>query len=207
MKTATLLLTSTALVLGLNSTAFADNDKDHKNKASFAAELSGGQEVLTTKILDSNSKEVTIPIGPLVTGAYGEAHFSLSKDGTMLNYHFEAAGFGTPLFMAHIHLGPKGANGPIMVWLFGDQTNAPDEFTLLRGDDGPFTGSMSGVLTEADLDMLSAEDRAKLASLGVNTFADVITNIMNGNAYVNLHTTANIPGEIRGQVKSEGHHH
>ena len=205
MKTATLLLTSTALVLGLNSTAFADNDKDHNKKASFAAELSGGQQVRTARIADINGTSVTIPIGPLVSGAHGDAHFSLSKDGTMLNYHFEAAGFGTPLFMAHIHLGPTGANGPIMVWLFGDQTNAP--FPLLRGDDGPFTGSMSGVLTEADLDMLSADDRANLASLGVNTFADVITNIMNGNAYVNLHTTANIPGEIRGQVKSEGHHH
>lgn len=194
MKTTTLLLASAALVLGIISTALADDD--HRKKARLAADLSGGQQVLTTQIMNASGDTVTIPIGPLVTGAHGKAHFSLSRDKTMLKYHFEATGFGTPLFMAHIHLGPKGANGPILMWLFGDQSNAP--FPLPR-DDGPFTGSISGVLTMTDLNPNPA--------LGINTFEDAIANIMNGNAYVNLHTTANPPGEIRGQIDSMKHSH
>lgn len=185
MKTITCMLSALALGLSLSGGAVADNDS-HK----FKANLSGGQQVRTADILDSSGAEVTIPLGPLVTGAYGEAHFKLSPDGAMLHYEFEATGFATPLFMAHIHLGPKGANGPVLMWLFGDQSNAP--FPLPR-DDGPFTGSISGVLTEADLN--------PRPDLGINTFADAVANIMNGNAYVNLHTTANPPGEIRGQIK------
>jgi len=187
MKTGTLIFVCTSLMLGLSNSALADNYK-HK-KAKLAAELNGGQQVRTAQIMGATGETVTIPIGPLVTGAHGKARFKLSKDKTMLEYHLEATGFGTPLFMAHIHLGPKGANGGVLMWLFGDQSNAP--FTLPR-DDGPFTGAISGTLTMNELNPNPA--------LGINTFEDAITNIMNGNAYVNLHTTANPPGEIRGQI-------
>lgn len=182
MKTTSYLL-ATVLALGLSGGAMAEGE-------AFSAKLNGAQQVRTATILDSQGSEVSIPIGPLVTGAYGHAHFKLSPDGTMLHYEFEATGFSTPLFMAHIHLGPKGANGGVLFWLFADASNAP--FTPPR-DDGPFTGSISGVLT--------ADDLSPMPGLGVNTFEDAVANIMNGNTYVNLHTTANPGGEIRGQIK------
>lgn len=160
----------------------------------FSAEMSGGEQVLTGTIKDANNNNITIPIGPLVTGAHGFARFSLSADRTMLHYQFEASGFGTPLFMAHIHLGPEGANGPVMFWLFGDQSNAP--FPLPR-DDGPWSGSISGTLTAANL--------IPAPALGINTFDDAVMNIMHGNAYINLHTTKNPGGEIRGQINQMGH--
>ena len=36
--------------------------------------------------------------------------------------------------------------------------------------------------------------------IGINTFADAVQAIVGGNAYVNVHTTANGGGEIRGQL-------
>jgi hypothetical protein len=179
-----------SLCLLWSTNNYARQDKPQN----FAADMNGGEQVLTTKIKDANSNNVTIPIGPLVTGAHGYARFSLSNDKTTLHYQFEAMGFSTPLFMAHIHLGPEGANGPPIFWLFGDQSNAP--FALPR-DDGPWTGSISGTLTAANL--------VPAPTLGINTFDDAVMNIMQGNAYINLHTTMNKPGEIRGQIHRMGH--
>lgn len=192
MSKHTLTIICTGLCLLWNTGIYAGQDKP-KN---FSAHLSGGEEVLTAAIKDVNNNNITIPIGPLVTGAHGYARFSLSSDHTTLHYQFEAMGFSTPMFMAHIHLGPEGANGPIIFWLFGDQSNAP--FPLPR-DDGPWTGSISGTLTAANL--------VPNANLGINTFDDAVMNIMHGNAYANLHTTKNPPGEIRGKIDQMGHHH
>ncbi len=191
MNKTTSFLVGTGLAFSLSSSALAagmHHDHGHKLKA----ELSGGQQVRTAQILDANSATVTIPIqGPVTTGAHGKAHFMLSHDKTMLHYKIKAMGFGSTLFMAHIHLGPKGGNGPVMLWLYGNNPNFPR-------NDGPFTGSISGVLTETDL--------ALNPDLGINSFADAVANIMNGNAYVNLHTTANPQGDIRGQIhKVEKH--
>jgi hypothetical protein len=36
--------------------------------------------------------------------------------------------------------------------------------------------------------------------IGINTFDDVVQAIVGGGAYVNVHTTTNPGGEIRGQI-------
>ena len=41
---------------------------------------------------------------------------------------------------------------------------------------------------------------APAAAIGINTIDDVIQAVANGNAYVNIHTTTNPGGEIRGQL-------
>jgi CHRD domain-containing protein len=38
------------------------------------------------------------------------------------------------------------------------------------------------------------------AANGIITFADAVTAILNGNTYINVHTQANLGGEIRGQL-------
>jgi hypothetical protein len=38
------------------------------------------------------------------------------------------------------------------------------------------------------------------AAIGINTIDDVIQAVAVGNAYVNIHTTTNPGGEIRGQL-------
>ncbi len=155
------------------------------------AELSGAEQVVDTRVA-----EATLPVVGLVTGAYGEAQVTLSRDRSTLHYRLKVSPTATPIFMAHIHLGPQGRNGPVILWLFGDASSNPLPFTLPR-DDGPFSGEISGMLTASNL--------IPQPSLGLNTFEDVIANLMRGNAYVNVHTQAHPPGEVRGQL--EGHEH
>jgi len=80
--------------------------------------------------------------------------------------------------MAHIHNGAPGVAGPIVVTLYSNvaQPTTPN---------GVFA---SGTLTDANL------------PAGV-TIASLKTLIASGNAYVNVHTTLNPNGEIRGQIR------
>jgi CHRD domain len=50
--------------------------------------------------------------------AAGQAIFDLSPDGTSLDYVLIVANLDNPV-AAHIHVGPPGVNGPVVVFLFG----------------------------------------------------------------------------------------
>ena len=89
-----------------------------------------------------------------------------------------SASSATSVTMAHIHNGAPGVAGPIVVTLYSNvaQPTTPN---------GVFA---SGTLTDANL------------PAGV-TIASLKTLIASGNAYVNVHTTLNPSGEIRGQIR------
>lgn len=84
----------------------------------------------------------------------------------------------TGITAAHIHSGAAGVAGPVVVTLF--QPGAP-------------TGSVNGVFASGSITATSLPSGVTLESLK--------TLLLSGNAYVNVHTTANPSGEIRGQVK------
>lgn len=177
------ILLTTATLTGLYTLSV---EAGSPSRLQLHTELGGAEQVVNTNVAGT-----TLPVQGLVTGAYGEARVSLSRDRSTLHYTLKVSQTATPIFMAHIHLGPKGQNGPVILWLFGDAGSNPLPITLPR-DDGPFTGEISGMLTEADL--------IPQPSLGLNTFEDVIANLMRGNAYVNVHTQDHPPGEVRGQL-------
>jgi hypothetical protein len=76
--------------------------------------------------------------------------------------------------------GPKGVSGPVVI-----------DFPIGRGITGDTT------LNFRVHDGAAFHARPEI---GINTFADALQAIVGGNAYVNVHTTANPGGEIRGQV-------
>ena len=80
--------------------------------------------------------------------------------------------------MAHIHYGAIGVSGPIVIPFFMSMM--------------PATGTMSGTLTSADV--------MPDTSAGIFTIADVARAILDGNAYVNIHTAQYPAGELRGQL-------
>jgi hypothetical protein len=82
----------------------------------------------------------------------------------------------TGVTASHIHSGAAGANGGVMFSLF----SAP----------ATFTSPLTKTLTSADFTPVA----------GITTFADAVNAILAGNAYINVHTTANVGGEIRGQI-------
>jgi len=77
----------------------------------------------------------------------------------------------------HVHSGNEGENGPIIAILF--QYNPPQ----------------NGV----DLEDMIASDRLGGPMQG-KQITDLIREMNNGNTYVNIHTSSNPNGEIRGQI-------
>ncbi|MCG8349402.1 MAG: CHRD domain-containing protein [Chloroflexales bacterium] len=113
------------------------------------------------------------------TSAQGAAVFVLSDDGESLGYRVWVIGLEDVRF-AHIHLAPEGANGPVVAFLRRDRV------------DGPVRGKYAeGILTAADL----------VGPLAGKSVSDLVAEIKAGNTYINIHTDAFPPGELRGQIR------
>lgn len=117
------------------------------------------------------------------TKARGVAVFTLSNDGTELTYRLNVANI-QDVQMAHIHLGVAEVNGPVVAWLY---PSAPPPQLIEGRSQGVLA---TGTITSADL----------VGPLAGMTLDDLVATMSAGGAYVNVHTTANPGGEIRGQI-------
>ena len=135
----------------------------------FRAHLNVAQEV---------PEPVNVPTNP-----QGQATFQLSRDGNELHYRLIVANIEN-VTMAHIHLAPVGATGPVVLWLY--PAGPPPQ---------PIPGRFNGVLAEGTVTSANLVGPLAGASL-----SDLIAAIQAGNAYVNVHTAQNPAGEIRGQI-------
>jgi CHRD domain len=150
------------------------------------------------------SGEFEVPIRD--TDARGQAVFHVSSGGTQVRYVLTASRISN-VFQGHIHCGPVGVNGPIIVWLYPSTAPVP----------GPLgQGRTDGVLARGafgDADVLDlAPGMNPACPSGADDLADVIALLNNGNAYVNVHTNDGVAptntgpgdfpgGEIRGQIE------
>jgi hypothetical protein len=82
----------------------APNSSANANGGNFGTPLSAAEEVMPAGVVNEST-------------ARGNAIFHLSADGTELSYKLIVANIENA-FMAHIHQGPAGANGPVVVWLY-----------------------------------------------------------------------------------------
>jgi len=85
------------------------------------------------------------------TNAQGQAIFRVSDDGRSVGYKLIASNIDNA-FMAHIHMGPAGVNGPVVVWLFPSTAPVPGPTGSGRHDgvlaEGTFTAAnLVGPLT------------------------------------------------------------
>ena len=137
---------------------------------------------------------------PRDTPARGNAVYNLSADGSAIEYRLIAANIEN-VFMAHIHMGPAGSAGPIVVWLY------------------PSTSPVPGPLGAGRIDGVIAQGRITAANLvgplAGHPLSDLVALLRNGGAYTNVHTSdgdavlnegpGDFPGgEIRGQIKENG---
>jgi hypothetical protein len=115
-------------------------------------------------------------VPPVDTNAQGQILVDVSGD-MELSYKLIVANIDD-VVAAHIHCAAQGENGPVGVTLYsGDPT------------------SQSGILAEETIMAPDAED-----ACGWEDIQDVVDAIVAGGAYVNVHTSANAGGEIRGQL-------
>ncbi|MGH9572300.1 MAG: CHRD domain-containing protein [Candidatus Acidiferrales bacterium] len=136
----------------------------------------------TTKFTATLSGSESVPA--VNTPAHGTATFELSQNGDSLTYTLSVTDIEN-VTMVHIHIGPAGKSGPVAVWLYPSKPPAATK-------EGKFSGELAkGTITAANL----------AGPLEGKTIADLVTDIKDGNAYVNVHTTAHSGGEIRGQIK------
>jgi hypothetical protein len=126
---------------------------------------------------------------PVDTRARGLVTFQLSKDRTKLAYKVIVANI-QDVIGAHIHLAPQGTNGPIVLSLLPDPANFPPPFIADPGV------TVNGILVEG-----TAIGSDLVGLLAGSSLESLISEIKAGNAYVNVHTVANRPGEIRGQIE------
>lgn len=172
----------------VSETLHAPNGSANANGGNFGTTLSAAEEVMPAGVMNESK-------------ARGNAKFRLNADGTALSYRLIVANIEN-VFMAHIHQGPAGANGPPVVWLYPSTAPSPG---------APGQGRISGVIatgtiTSADL----------VGPLAGQPLSALIAELTSGNAYVNVHTSDGVApantgpgdfpgGEIRGQIEHRGH--
>ncbi len=114
------------------------------------------------------------------TDARGEAFFKLSLDKLSLKFKLDLFDI-EDVVVAHLHLGSKGTNGPVVAFLFGPITN-PVSIEC---------ATLTGMITQDDL----------IGPLAGQTLGNLVNEIISGNIYINVHTVQYPNGEIRGQLK------
>ncbi len=119
---------------------------------------------------------------PLNTGMFGTVEIGVDQANKEISVTLRVFNTPTPTTAGHIHVGAPGTPGPTIL-------NFPP---ALNGRTGDFAmnfrvGDTPGVFI------------ARPAA-GINTIDDAIQAVLGGNAYVNIHTTQNPGGEIRGQL-------
>ena len=121
---------------------------------------------------------------PVETDATGGAVCSLLEGGDELEFSLLVNAI-EDVDQAHIHLGEVGEDGPVVAWLYPEP--GAEEPELLEG-------RADGVLATETITDDDVEDEAG------GSVATLVEEIRDGNAYVNVHTTAYPDGEIRGQL-------
>jgi len=129
----------------------------------LAATLNGGEE---TPILN--------------TGAVGTAEVSVDVANQEILVTLRVFNAPTPTTAGHIHIGPVGIAGPVVI-------NFPE---ALVGRTGDFAMTFR----------VGPPQFVARPAIGINTMEDAMQAILNGNSYVNIHTQQFPGGEIRGQL-------
>ena len=136
------------------------------------------------------------------THAHGSGNVRLSQDGQSMDFVLVVNDIEN-ITQAHIHMAAKGVNGGIVVWLFPSVKST----TALPGGGGVHHGILAeGTFTAADL-------RGALAG---HPLSDLVAAIVEGRAYMNIHTDDGVApgntgagdfpgGEVRGQLDKNGH--
>jgi hypothetical protein len=134
--------------------------------------IAPGQTVTLAAVTLSGNQEVPA----VVTQGSGSATVTVSADRSQIAFSVTFTGLTSATTLAHIHIGPPGVSGPVIV-----------NFALAA-----FTSPLTGTATAADF--------VPQPALGINTFADAVNAVLAGNTYINVHTVNNPTGEIRGAL-------
>src|SRR5687767_9898554 len=169
----------------------------------LVVEQRGGQTFNHSVHLSGDQEPSPVPPAPspVDSDAQGQGIFKIAEDELSFDYKLMASNIEN-VVQAHIHCGPAGMNGPIMIWLYPSVTST----AALTGP----TGRHDGVLVEGTVISGQANHVRTIASTnavctgGVANFAQALAKIRAGQAYVNVHTNDGVaptntgPGDFPG---------
>jgi CHRD domain len=168
------LAIATAIAAGLSATiASAEN---------IQARLIGYQEVPSVS-----------------TPASGEFNARISQDDGLIEYELSFSGLVGTVQQSHIHVGQRGVNGSVVIWLCQTTTTPAPAAVAGLTPFCPQSGTVTGQITAANV--INASITSQQITAG--ELAEVIAAIRAGVAYANVHATPLNPGgEIRGQLRA-----
>jgi hypothetical protein len=120
-------------------------------------------------------------VPPTNSKASGTSEFTLSSDGMSMNYEVYVTNIDG-VTLAQIYEGQEDQNGPGVA-------------TLIRFKDITPSGQVNGLLTQG---IITADDLQ--GPLSGKQMSDLTELVENNNTYVQIQTTENPSGEIRGQI-------
>jgi len=140
----------------------------------LGAAAASAQVVVATATLGGGEET---PI--LLSGAAGTAEVAIDTTAKEFAVTLRVFNIPTTTTAGHIHVGPKGIAGPVVI-----------NFPIPTGRTGDLPLQFR----------LGAAAFVARPEIGINTMTDAIQAIVGGNAYVNVHTSQFPAGEIRGQL-------
>lgn len=140
--------------------------------------MSGAAQAQTVRFTAALSGANETPAG-VVTGAFGTADVTWNGSTKTLSWIIDVYNLPTGTTNAHFHVGGPGVAGPTVVNI---------TFPAQISNDYRLTGSA----TAANLLPRDAQ--------GIRSWEDLEQSLFGGQLYINIHSSANPPGEIRGQV-------
>jgi hypothetical protein len=123
--------------------------------------------------------EATQTTNGVNTGAFGSAIVTVDMSARTVTYSVTVFNLPSGVTASHIHAGSTSTAGPVVV-NFAPPVNASNDFT--------FAGTVK------DTEFVLRPDQ------GIRSADDMFQAILGGNSYVNVHSTVNPGGEIRGQL-------
>ncbi|SEN13279.1 CHRD domain-containing protein [Lihuaxuella thermophila] len=118
-------------------------------------------------------------VPPVRTPATGSFIAWVNKDRTKIHYRLNVENIRN-MTQAHIHLGARGVNGPVVA----------DLFRSVKRGISVAQGCVNGTITRRDL----------VGPLRGKSIASLVECMKKCKTYVNVHTEQNPNGEIRGQI-------
>ena len=118
-------------------------------------------------------------VPPVNTGSAGSATVSLNATTGVVTYRVEVYNMPVGTTFGHFHAGAAGTAGPTVV-----------NFTIETGISNDY--AITGTASATDLTLRVAQ--------GIGSWEDFQQALLLGNIYVNIHSTNNPGGEIRGQL-------
>jgi hypothetical protein len=113
------------------------------------------------------------------TGAFGTSTVTVDLGARTVTYRVDVFNLPSGVSASHIHAGAVGTNGPVVI-NFAPPVPASNDF------------GFSGTVRDTEF-ILRPE-------AGIRSADDMFQAIIGGNSYVNVHSSANPGGEIRGQL-------